>query len=372
MEFTINREQLLKLIQPVAAVSDKKKNLAVLANILIVVENSRLSFIGSDLEIELIIMQPLKGDFTPGEVTTPANKLLDICRNLPENSPISFKLVDERLTVKSGSSRFTLSTLPAADFPTIQGGSPKITIELPQNELKQLIYGSQFAMAQQDVRYYLNGMLFEVDAESLRMIATDGHRLAVTHSKDRAITNPQEGFHIIVPRKAISELYRLLQDGDQTLSLELGENHLKITGDGFVFITKLIDGRFPDYKRVLPQGGQYVIELDRDRLKQGLSRAAILSSEKHRGVRLHLEPGWMRIVANNPEQEEAEEVLELDYQGENFEIGFNASYLLDVLNTVPSGMVRMTLQDANCSALIESQEETAPLKSVYVVMPLRL
>ncbi len=372
MEFTITREHLLKQIQPVAGVSDKKKTLAVLANILIVVENSRLSLIGSDLEIELIMMSQLEGDFIAGEVTTPADKLLDICRNLPETSLISFKLDDDKLTVRSGGSRFSLSTLPAADFPTIQGSSPKITINLPQNQFKQLIYGSQFAMAQQDVRYYLNGMLFEADRESLRMIATDGHRLAVTHSKQHAAGDAHGDFHIILPRKAISELYRLLQDEDMALQIGLDDNHIRITGAGFVFIAKLIDGRFPDYKRVLPQGGERIIEVDRDLLKQGLSRAAILSSEKHRGVRLQLEPGWMRIIANNPEQEEAEEVLELDYKGDNFEIGFNASYLLDVLNTVPPGGVKLTLQDANCSALIESQVETASLKSVYVVMPLRL
>ncbi len=372
MEFTVNRENFLGLIQPVAGVSDKKQTLSILANALIIVENSRLSVIGSDLEIELTIQRPISGEFIPGEITTPAKKLLEICRNLPENSEISFKLESDKLIVKSGRSRFTLSTLPAADFPAIQVSSPKITAELKQNTFKQLIDSTQFAMAQQDVRYYLNGMLFEADDESLRMIATDGHRLAVTCSKEQKVQRDQ-GFHIILPRKAITELYRLIHhDENKMLKMEMDDNHIRVTGDGFVFISKLIDGRFPDYKRVLPQGGEYILEVDRDRLKQSLSRAVILSSEKHRGVRLQLESGWLRVIANNPEQEEAEDLLELDYAGNNFEIGFNASYLLDVLNTVPPGNVKITLQDANCSALIESKADTSPLQSTYVVMPLRL
>lgn len=371
MKFTISRDKLLKLLQPLINIADKRQNLPVLANVLISVENSQISLICSDLEVELLVSETLSGGVSNGEVTVPAKKFFDICRSLPEKADVDCSLEGDKFVLKSGRSRFVLATLPAADFPTVQSISHKISARLPQKVLKGLIEKSQFAMANQDVRYYLNGMLFESDRDSLKMIATDGHRLAVSTSKEAQL-EVDAPFHVILPRKAVSELVRLLQDTDATVEIQLDDHHARIKGDHFIFMAKLIDGRFPDYNKVLPKAQERVIEVDRDRLKSGLLRAAILSSEKHRGVRLQLAPGWLRIFANNPEQEEAEEEIELAYEGDEFEIGFNASYLLDVLNTVDSGAVRLTLNDPSTSALIQGHAATQQQENLYVVMPLRL
>jgi DNA polymerase-3 subunit beta len=227
-------------------------------------------------------------------------------------------------------------------------------------------------MANQDVRYYLNGLLFEGDSSCLRVIATDGHRLAVS-SIDESPLKADQKLHLIIPRKAVNELLRLLSEKpEDAVKVQTGDNHIRLETDQFVFISKLIEGRFPDYKRVLPQGGDKIIGIDRDLFKQGLNRVAILSSEKHRGIRMQLAPGSLRIFANNPEQEHAEEEIELPYTGDDFEIGFNAGYLLDVLNTVPSGEVKLIMQDATCSALIQSESKPERFENLYVVMPLRL
>lgn len=373
MEFTLSKARFVQLIQPLTSVCDRKLTLPILGNVLICVENSRLSLIASDLEIELTVNTPLEGEFKAGEVTAPGRKLFEITSRLPENAEINFKLDEERLVITSGRSRFVLGTLPAADFPVVQSGSPKIEAMFKQATLRYLIETVQFAMANQDVRYYLNGMLFEGDNENLRMIATDGHRLAVSSVADSPLS-PTEKLHLIIPRKAVSELMRILSEKpEDVVKVQINDNHIRLETEQFVFISKLIEGRFPDYKRVLPQGGDKVITIDRDELKQGLTRVSILSSEKHRGVRLHLSPGSLKIVANNPEQEQAEEEIELaSYAGDPFEIGFNASYLLDVLSTVPSGEVKLIMQDATCSTLIRTDNKPENFETLFVVMPLRL
>jgi len=372
MQFTASKQKFVQLVQPLTSICDRKLTMPILGNVLICVENSRLSLIASDLEIELTVSMALEGENQPGDITVPGRKLFEICRSLPENADVTFKLDEDRLLITSGRSRFVLSTLPAADFPTIQSISPKIETNINQATLRYLIESVQFAMANQDVRYYLNGLLFEGDSSNLRVIATDGHRLAVS-SVDHSPLKESEKLHLIIPRKAINELLRLLSDNaEATLQFQMGENHIRLETDQFIFISKLIEGRFPDYKRVLPLGGDKIISIDRDLLKQGLSRVAILSSEKHRGVRMQLEPGILRILANNPDHEHAEEELELPYEGESFEIGFNASYLLDVLGTVPSGQVTLIMQDATCSALIQGNNKSERFENLYVVMPLRL
>jgi DNA polymerase-3 subunit beta len=372
MEFTISKQKFVQLIQPLTSICDRKLTMPILGNVLISVENAKLSLIASDLEIEMAVNCPLEGDFKNGEITAPGRKLFDICSRLQENADVTFKLDEERLIITSARSRFILGTLPAADFPIIQSISPKIETILPQATLRYLIESVQFAMANQDVRYYLNGLLFEADSSSLRVIATDGHRLAVS-SVDESPLKESEKLHLIIPRKAVNERVRLLSDKPgETIRFQMAENHIRLETDQFVFITKLIEGRFPDYKRVLPQGGDKVISIDRDSLKQGLTRVAILSSEKHRGIRMQLAPGSLRIFANNPEQEHAEEEIVLPYEGDSFEIGFNASYLLDVLNTVPSGEVKLIMQDATCSTLIQSDSKPERFETLYVVMPLRL
>lgn len=372
MEFTISKQRFVQLIQPLTGVCDRKSTMPILGNVLICVENSRLSLIASDLEIELTVNSPIEGNIKTGEITAPGRKLFEICSRLPENEEITFRLDEDRLIITSGRSRFVLGTLPAADFPVIHGVSPKIETDVPQATLRYMIDSVQFAMANQDVRYYLNGVLFEGDSSCLRAIATDGHRLAVA-SVDESPLKEGDKLHLIIPRKAINELLRLLSDkpGDM-VKIQTGDNHIRLETEQFVFISKLIEGRFPDYRRVLPQGGDKIVSIDRDLLKQGLTRVAILSSEKHRGIRMQLVPGTLRIFANNPEQEHAEEEIELPYAGDNFEIGFNAGYLLDVLNTVPSGEVRLVMQDATCSALIQSESRPERFENLYVVMPLRL
>lgn len=370
MEFTIKCEKLQRLIQQVAGVSEKKQNLPILSNVLICVENSQISLIATDLEIELTAKDVLEGYFTPGEVTAPSRKMLDICRSLTENEDVHCKIEGDRLILKSGRSRFVLSTLPAADFHPIQRGSAKITAKFPQGTLRQMILSTRFAMANNDTRYYLNGMLFETEGGKLRLIATDGHRLAVNECTEAHFSG-QPPLHVIVPRKAVQELVSLLNDSSDLVDMSMNDNILVVTTAANEFTTKLIEGRFPDYKRVVPPPATMSLGLDRDTLKQCLLRAATLSNEKNRGVRLLLGTDLLRIVANNPEQEEAEAEIHLTYQGSPFEIGFNASYLLDVLNTLPPGNVTMKLLDPSASAVIQG-EAVPGLTQFHVVMPLRL
>jgi DNA polymerase-3 subunit beta len=269
--------------------------------------------------------------------------------------------------VKAGRSRFTLSTLPANDFPTVEEGPGSLTCNLEQSKLRRLIERTSFAMAQQDVRYYLNGMLLEVSRNTLRAVSTDGHRLALC-----SMTAPieQDDRHqVIVPRKGILELARLLTDPEGMVSIVLGQHHIRATTGEFTFTSKLVDGKFPDYERVLPKGGDKLVVGDRQALREAFSRTAILSNEKYRGIRLQLAAGQLKIQANNPEQEEAEEEISVDYEGSSLEIGFNVSYLLDVLGVMTTEQVRLILSDSNSSALLQ---EAGNDDSSYVVMPMRL
>ena len=370
MEFTIKCEKLLKLVQQVSGVSEKKHGLPILSNVMICVENAQISLTATDLEIELTAKGSLEGQFASGEVTAPSRKILDICRSLPENEDVHCKFEGDRLILKNGRSRFVLSTLPAADFHPIQRGLPKIAANFPQNVLRQMILSTRFAMANNDTRYYLNGMLFETEEGRLRLIATDGHRLAVNECTT-ALFPAQPPIHVIVPRKAVMELISLLNDTPEPVEIGINDNILVAKTATTEFTTKLIEGRFPDYKRVVPPPATMELGLDRDMLKQCLLRAATLSNEKNRGVRLLLGTDLLRIVANNPEQEEAEAEIHLSYQGGPFEIGFNASYLLDVLNTLPPGNVALKLLDPSCSAVIQG-EAVPGLTQFHVVMPLRL
>jgi DNA polymerase III subunit beta len=302
-----------------------------------------------------------------GEITVPARKLVDICKSLPDGSRLEFALDDQRLVIRSGRSRFTLSTLPAADFPNVDDSPGSTELQLRQADLKRLIDRTSFAMAQQDVRYYLNGMLWEVKAGHLRAVATDGHRLAMCTLQGDITADGL--LQVILPRKGVIELSRLLMDEDGSVSVVIGSNHFRATAGAFQFTSKLVDGKFPDYERVLPRAATKVIYGDREELRHAFTRASILSNEKYRGVRMNLSAGSLRILANNPEQEEAEEEVPVDYQGELLEIGFNVSYLLDVLGVLTDRQIKMSLADANSSVLLE---ETEGGDSLYVVMPMRL
>ncbi|OLU21031.1 MULTISPECIES: DNA polymerase III subunit beta [unclassified Pseudomonas] len=367
MHFTIQREALLKPLQLVAGVVERRQTLPVLSNVLLVVEGQQLSLTGTDLEVELVGRVALEDAAEPGEITVPARKLMDICKSLPADALIDIRVDEQKLLVKAGRSRFTLSTLPANDFPTVEEGPGSLTFNLVQSKLRRLIERTSFAMAQQDVRYYLNGMLLEVQTGILRAVATDGHRLAMCSME---ATIQQDGKHqVIVPRKGILELARLLTEQDGEVSIVLGQHHIRATTGEFTFTSKLVDGKFPDYERVLPRGGDKLVVADRQGLREAFSRTAILSNEKYRGIRLQLAAGLLKIQANNPEQEEAEEEIAVDYNGSSLEIGFNVSYLLDVLGVMTTEQVRLILSDSNSSALVQEADND---DSAYVVMPMRL
>jgi len=357
----------LKPLQLVAGVVERRQTLPVLSNVLLVVQGQQLSLTGTDLEVELVGRVQLEEPAEPGEITVPARKLMDICKSLPNDVLIDIKVDEQKLLVKAGRSRFTLSTLPANDFPTVEEGPGSLTCNLEQSKLRRLIERTSFAMAQQDVRYYLNGMLLEVSRNTLRAVSTDGHRLALCSMS--APIEQDDRHQVIVPRKGILELARLLTDPEGMVSMVLGQHHIRATTGEFTFTSKLVDGKFPDYERVLPKGGDKLVVGDRQALREAFSRTAILSNEKYRGIRLQLAAGQLKIQANNPEQEEAEEEISVDYNGSALEIGFNVSYLLDVLGVMTTEQVRLILSDSNSSALLQ---EAGKDDSSYVVMPMRL
>lgn len=367
MKFVVSREALLKPLQLVAGVVERRQTLPVLSNVLIVLDGDQLSLTGTDLEVEIVGRLQLEQPGESGEITVPARKLVDICRSLPDTATIEFSQEDQRIIVKSGRSRFTLSTLPANDFPNVEDSPGNLQFSCAQHEVKRLIERTAFAMAQQDVRYYLNGMLWEVRQDQLRVVATDGHRMAMC-TRMMAI-NTSEVIQAILPRKGVLELSRLLDDSNAQMEITLSANHIRVTSDDYTFTSKLVDGKFPEYERVLPRGGNKVVFGSRLELKQAFARTAILSNEKYRGVRLLLSNGSLTIVANNPEQEEAEEQVVVDYTGDTLEVGFNVSYLQDVANVINHENIKITLSDANSSALLEEPDNS---DSLYVVMPMRL
>ena len=368
MKFVISREALLKPLNLVAGVVERRQTLPILSNVLLQLEADQLSITGTDLEVELVGRVTLdKASKSGGAITVPARKLADICKSLPDDSDIEFTQDDQRVIVKSGRSRFTLSTLAANDFPSVEESPGSQDFTVKQGDLKRLIDRTSFAMAQQDVRYYLNGMLWEVSDGQLRMVATDGHRLALCTLA--APIKTQENQQVIMPRKGVVELARLLMNENDDVRVVIGSNHIQATTAEFTFTSKLVDGKFPDYDRVLPKSSTKAIFGSRTDLREAFSRTSILSNEKYRGVRLVLSDASLQITANNPEQEEAEEIVAVDYKGESLEIGFNVSYLLDVLGVLSGDTVKLSLSDANSSALLEESEKG---DSVYVVMPMRL
>lgn len=367
MKFKIAREKILKPLQHLAGVVERRQTLPVLANVLVVLDGDKLSITGTDTEVELVANLILDQQYPGGQTTIPAKKLLDICKSLPDGGVIDFEQEENRVIIKCGRSKFNLSTLPAVEFPSLDDKKTAVQFAIRQGYLKELIDKTSFAMAQQDVRFYLNGMLLEVSQNRLRAVATDGHRLALGN---REILFDAEGTtQAIVPRKGITELARLFNDDDKDVVISLSGNHIRAETEDFRFTSKLIDAKYPDYERVLPKHGDKTIIADKDSLKQCFSRVSILSNEKYRGVRLKFESGVLTAAANNPEQEEAEESIVINYEGSQLEIGFNVNYLLDVLSVVKSESVSINLMDTNSSALIK---ETVDDSTLYVVMPMRL
>lgn len=365
MKITASREDLLGPVQNVIGVVERRQTMPVLSNVLLSAKNNRLSVTGTDLEVELVSAVNLSVQ-TAGETTVPGRKFLDILRALPDTAAVTITTESDRMVVRAGRSRFTLSTLPAAEFPLVEDIQAQQVLKLPQAEFRKLIDRTHFSMAQQDVRYYLNGLLLESEGGKVRAVATDGHRLALCEaSLSSRVTGKQQ---VILPRKGVLELQRML-GGEGEVELSIGTNHVRCQIGDIRFTSKLIDGRFPEYSRVVPSNATRVIEADRGILKQSLSRTAILSNEKYRGIRLNIKPNLLTLQAHNPEQEEAEDQIEVQYAGEEIEIGFNVTYLLDALSSIDTDQVKIALTDANSSCLITAGEADG---AKYVVMPMRL
>lgn len=366
MKFQVGRNELLSALSAVIGVVERRQTLPVLSNFLVETREDELIVTGTDLEIELESRARVQ-NITPGRATLPARKLFDICKGLPEGAEILFDVSSDKALVKSGRSKYSLSCLKADEFPAIGLVKEGVSISLPRKELKGLIEKTQFAMAQQDVRYYLNGMLLELTQERIRAVATDGHRLAL--SELTISTGLQQPLQVILPRKAILELQRLLDASDELITLKVNATQIQADLDVIRLTSKLIDGRFPDYERVIPEAADKRLEANRELVRRALARTAILSNEKFRGVRLGLSGNKLVLQTHNPEHEEAEEDLEVAYEGSALEIGFNVNYLMDALGALHSENFVMQLKNADSSGLIFASDNAS---SKYVVMPMRL
>jgi DNA polymerase-3 subunit beta len=365
------QEKFLSALQAVSGIVERRHTLPILANVLIRKTGAQIEFTTSDLEIQVRTTAELGGDASNFAATVGARKLIDILRSMPFDQTVTLSANQSKLTLQGGKSRFTLQTLPSDDFPLVQEAADFGPVfSVPQKVLKTLINQVHFAMAVHDIRYYLNGILFVAEGKSLTLVATDGHRLALAQATLDAEIPKQE---VILPRKTVLELQRLLRDDkddeDGRIEMRFAGNQAKFSFSGMEFVTKLVEGKFPDYNRVIPKNHKNIVTLGRAPLLASLQRAAILTSEKFKGVRVNLEPGTLRIASSNAEQEEAKEELEIDYSGDTIEIGFNVTYLIDALTNMSQDMVTVELQDTNSSALITVPEQ-AGFK--YVVMPMRI
>ncbi len=365
------QEKLLNTLQAVSGIVERRHTLPILANVLVRKNGGQIEFTTSDLEIQVRTSTEFDGDDGSFAATVGARKLIDILRALPAEQSVTLSTAQSKLTLQGGKSRFTLQTMPADDFPLVQEAADFGPVfGVPQKTLKHLINQVHFAMAVHDIRYYLNGILFVAEGKSLTLVATDGHRLALAQATLDVEIPKQE---VILPRKTVLELQRLLKDdkdaGDGHIEMRFAGNQAKFSFSGMEFVTKLVEGKFPDYNRVIPRNHKNHVTLGRAPLLASLQRAAILTSDKFKGVRVNLEPGSLRIASSNAEQEEAKEELEVDYDGDAIEIGFNVTYLMDALANMDQEMIKIELQDTNSSALITVPEQ-AGFK--YVVMPMRI
>jgi len=362
----IPRDALLKPLQAVSGIVERRQTLPILANILLEQKDGRLFVTATDLEMQITAYSEFAGK-QDQSITVAARKLQDLLRALPEDAVLNVDTAAGKMTVRAGRSRFNLQTLPAADYPRIGLAQEQLqTISLPQRDFRGLLKLAEFAMAQQDIRYYLNGMLLVIDKGSLQAVATDGHRLSYASLVVPGDYSRQE---VILPRKTVLELGKLLEDSEAEVTIDVLANQVRFRFSYIELVSKVVDGKFPDYNRVIPSGHSKQLDLSRTELLQALQRAAILSNEKFRGVRLVLGSDQLKIICTNSEQEEAEEELEVGYKGEALDIGFNITYLLDVLHNLAADQVVLALGDANSSALITMRERN---DYKYVVMPMRI
>jgi DNA polymerase-3 subunit beta len=371
MFFEASRQTLLPALRMVSGIVERRQTLPILANVLVRVEGGKLYLTATDSELELACSLSLQADIEgDGEGTIPALKWFDICRALSDDFVIQMNQENtSQMVIKSGRSRFTLSCLPAADFPVSEDLEADLSFSLPQKTLKYLISKTHFAMAQQDVRYYLNGLLLDIQTEALTLVATDGHRLALASEAIKNDVAEDAPVQVIIPRKTVLELNKILEDNDNPVEVSLNKGHIRFNLGDVQLTSKLIDGRYPNYQSVVPLNPQLILTANTQVLRQALSRTAILSNEKFKGVRLSLGADTLTLNAHNPEQEEAEETIDVSYSGDQFEIGFNVQYLLDALSVIDTEHVSLNFPDANSSCLLQ-MPETDTLK--YVVMPMRL
>lgn len=363
----INKEEFLKPLQSVAGIVERRHTLPILSNVLIQISNENISFVATDLEIQITTILPNQSDKGQSAITVSAKKLQDIVRALPENAEISFDSKDSRLQLKAGKSQFNLQTLPADDFPQLALSDELVSeISLSQSMLKQLFNQVQYAMAQQDIRYYLNGLLMVLEPGVVKVVATDGHRLSLASMGTESVSQSSEA---ILPRKTVTELIKLLGDTEDEVKIRLGKNLVTFSFGNINLVSKVIEGKFPDFNKVIPSHYDNHVVIDRLTLLHAMQRASILSNEKFRGVRMVLTQNSMRVICNNTEQEEAEEEIEINYTNEPLDIGFNVTYLLDVLNNINTKDVDCSFGDANSSCLITVPGDD---RFKYVVMPMRI
>jgi len=366
MKFEVQRDAILKPLQMVSGIVEKKQTQPILSNILLDLEPNKLTLTATDLEMEVIASIPVESGDT-SSTTVPVRKFLDTCKTLNEGSNLKFSVNSEKAVLTSSKTRFSLTTLPGKDFPVIDAKSPLFSFSLPQKSLKRIIDKTSFAMAFQDVRYYLNGLLLEINTSSLKAVSTDGHRLAIC-SEDVA-TGQSDVKSIIVPRKAVLEMARILEDSDETVELVIGENYIRIILESVTFTSKLVDGQYPNYDSVIPKNCDKQLLVDKNSIRQCLVRTSILSNEKYRGIKLEISQDVLKASANNPDQEEAEDEISISYSGDQIEMGFNVNYLIDAINALDSENIELNFTDSNGSSLIQSPGDDSCL---YVVMPMRL
>ena len=370
MKFTVARDILVELLTNVVGAVEKKHTSKILENVLLNVGSGKLRLVATDLEIELSSGIEISVE-REGAITAPARKLLDITKALPTDSSITIELDEEntRLLIRGGRSRFELATLPAEDFPELDEIPLSTSLTLKESEFKRLLDKTSFSMANQDVRYYLNGLLMDITPQQINTVSTDGHRLALCELNEESI-QVAERSSIIVPRKGVLELSRLLDaSSDVAVTVQLSNNHIRVEKDNIRFTSKLIDGKYPDYQAAVPATTNITIQLDRLVFRDTLARVAILSNEKFRGIRLRLSNGIMTLMSNNPEQESAEEEIDINYSGEIFEIGFNVSYVLEAVNHMEGEVIDFNFTSSAASALLSSSDD---LGVRYIVMPVRL
>lgn len=368
MKFTVQKEDFLQPLTLANSIVQKKQTLAILSNLLLEVKNNRLKIVSTDLELEFETTLPLDQS-EEGQVTVPARKLFDIVRTHPDGTQINLSLKDNHVQVRSNSRRFLLNTMSVEDFPSIRGGKFKVDVDISTKSLKELIDATSFSIAQQDVRYYLNGLFIDMSESHFRVVATDGHRMAVAEATPDKVVGETQG--IIVPRKCIFELNRLLNDPKQNVAIHLNNEFIEFNVNGNRLISRLIDGNFPDYQNVIPKDGDQTLIVDRLQLRDAVNRVSVLSNENYKSVEFNISKESLKLKTNNTDQDEAEEELETSFSGDSeLSMGFNCSYIVDVLNAMKAEKVKITLKDANSGCLLE--EEQGELDSQYVVMPMRL